>query len=129
VQTPSPISIKQAVAYVTAFITVVVPLLVYKDYPALLGEHPTIKVIVVAAVGCAVTFVLCSKPQEQLWVVLPGLIVGGGAAWLYMALVGVARDGPFFITVLFIGALPGFLVMWVLRRFLTHRRGHSSNAA
>jgi len=123
------IPFEEGLALILAWITIVLPLRVYLDYPVVFGEYWTLKVLVIAAVGGAASLALFVGPGERLLAVVPGLIVGLGAVALYVAYVGLRlpmedrTSSLELYAVLGVGAAPGLLLMWLLRR-VAHRRNH-----
>jgi hypothetical protein len=100
------------------------PLTVYLYYPGLFGEYRTLKVLVIAALGGGASFSLYVGSSERLLALVPGLVAGLGAAALYVACVGGRLPMEHWIlkyAALGIGATPGFLLLWVLRRVVYNR--------
>src|SRR5688572_1696319 len=121
------IPLEEGLAIILAFITIVLPLTVYLDYPGVFGEYRTLKVLVIAALGGAASFGLYVEPGQRRLAVVAGLVAGLGAAALYVAYVGVRLPPEDwmsrleFYAVLGVGAAPGFLLLWVLRRVVYSR--------
>jgi hypothetical protein len=121
------ISFEEGLAYILSVLTIVLPLNVYLDHPGVFGEFATLKLLGIAALGSAVSFVLYCGTGQRLLAVVPGLVAGLGAAGLFLAFLefrqpaeDVARRLGFYAAV-GVGAAPGFLLMWVLRRIVYRR--------
>ena len=113
---------EEGLALILAGITIVLPLHVYLDHPDLFDEYRIIAVLLVAALGGAASFALYIGSGERLPAVVAGLVAGLGAAVLCAAYVRVSLPmGGWtrhlgFYPMLGVGAAPGFLLLWLIRR-------------
>lgn len=120
------ISFEEGLAIILALVTIVLPLTVYLSHPDVFGEHRTIKVLVIAALGGGASLSLYAGRGERLLALLPGLVAGLGAAALYVASLEGGLPMEHWIlkyAALGIGATPGLLLLWLFRR-VAYRRGH-----
>jgi hypothetical protein len=113
------IPFEEGLAFILALVTIVLPLRAHLYYPDLLGEYEILKLLVIAAVGGAVSFGLYVGPGERLLAVVPGLVAGFGAAALYLACARFGlpmRHWMLRYAALGTGAAPGLFLMWLFRR-------------
>jgi hypothetical protein len=123
------VPVGEGLALVFSLATIVFPLRIYLwEGPDLFGEHPTLKVLAIAAVGGAGSFSLFVRPGERVLALVPGLVAGLGAAALSMAFSGarLPLEGLRYLgfyPVLGLGTVPGFVLLWLARR-VVYRRNH-----
>jgi hypothetical protein len=129
------IPFEEGLAFILAAITIVLPLHTYlHDFPSLFGEYRTVKVLVIAAIGGAGSLSLYVGPGERLLALVPGLVAGLGAAGLCVTYLEtrLPLEGWMhhlgFYPVLGVGALPGFVLMWLARRVVYRRNHRRENA-
>jgi hypothetical protein len=116
------IPVGEGLGLIVASLTVLFPLLAYEDHPTVFGEFATVKLIVLAALGGAAGMALHLGPGERWLALFPGALAGAGAAGMYLydnigwgGLLGM-------MAALAIGAAPGLLLLWALRRLIYSRR-------
>lgn len=110
---------KEGFALIVGVTTLLMASLAYRDYPAIFGEHALVKLTVIGAIGGAICFVLHVERGERLLALAPGLLAGAGAVALASAYEpGLLPGSQSWNWLVFavLGAAPGFLLMWALRR-------------
>ena len=115
-----------------AYFVIVVPILVaasaYVEYPTVFGDWPYAKLIALTAASAGIASALfATEYNERLWVVLPGGILAGigGAVIFAMYVDSLSPRGrmtQWYDLLFLIGAIPGFLLIWVLRRIVHRKR-------
>jgi len=121
------IPFEEGLALILAIITIASPLHAYLHNPDVFGDQRTLKLLAIATVGGAASFGLYVGPGERLMGVVAGLVAGLGAAalcaeWIRVSLpmAGWTRHLAFDL-MLGVGAVPGFLLLWLFRR-MAYRR-------
>jgi hypothetical protein len=118
--------VDEGLGIVLSIVTILLPVTAYLYYPDLFGEHRTLKLLVIAALGGAASLSLYIGPGERLLALVPGLVAGLGAGALFVACVGGGLPMEHWIlkyAALVIGATPGFLLLWLCRR-VAYSRNH-----
>ena len=117
------IPFEEGIALLVALVTIVLPLhVLFLHDPGVFGEYRDLKILSLAGIGGAASFALYAGRGGRLLAIAPGLVAGAGAAALSLAFVRI--DFPFaewaralgFFPVIALGATPGFLLLWLLRR-------------
>jgi hypothetical protein len=111
-------------AYLVIFITVVLPVIAYVEYPAVFGSWAYPKLVVIAALGSSIASVLfCLEYRQPLLAIVPGGVLAGVGGVLLCAVYfprsASLQLADFF---LFVGAIPGFVLIWVLRRLVSRKQ-------
>jgi di/tricarboxylate transporter len=112
-----------AAAAVVVALFVFVPIAAYVDYRDVYGEFAELKLFVFGALGMSAAFGLYVGRGRRVLALVPGLVAGlsGIALYLYLPApaLNVAPEAPsgyLWFVVFLVGATPGMLLYWLLRR-------------
>lgn len=114
------ISPRHTTAYISVIVFIWVPVTAYCDYRSLFGNWPLVKLLVFAGAGGALSFVLFAEAKDRVLAMVGGCVAGIGAASAYIYFLApldrcvssVSRPSSMLLV---IGAVPGFLLMWLFK--------------
>jgi di/tricarboxylate transporter len=119
-----PWSFDGAAAVVVVMLFVFVPVAAYVDYRSLYGEFAELKLFFFGGLGMSAAFSLFVGQGQRVLALVPGLVAGlsGIALYLYLpapplsVAPNAAPSGYLWFVVVLVGAAPGMLLYWLLRR-------------
>lgn len=112
------ISPRHATAYLVAIMFVWVPASAYCDYRLLFGSWTLATLFALASAGGAVAFALFTNTKDRLLALVTGSIAGIGAVSAYIYFLAPwdrCLKSRSSLILLFLGAAPGFLLLWLLK--------------
>ena len=117
------IPFNQGIAYLIAFVTLIVPVSIFNDNPAIFGSSASLILFLIAVIGGLASFVVWVDDTDfNLIAGISGVLAGicAGAAIVYFSDTFAEHDKLYrriSILLLAISILPGLTLFYILKRY------------